>query len=177
MGLEHGYSMMVGGSVQAYETVQPLIEGMAQPGGYGHFGPTGAGHYVKMVHNAIEYGMMQAYAEGYRLMKEGGDYEDIDLGALAQVWQHGSIVKSGLNEIMQRVLARNPELDGIEGYVAESGEARWTIETAQSHDIPTPVFDAALQARIDSQNGHINFGTKLLAATRNGFGGHNINQS
>ncbi len=176
MGLEHGYCTMAGGTDEAYAVIEPLLITLSQPGGYGHFGPTGAGHYVKMIHNGIEYGMMQAYAEGYRLLKDGKDYPGVDLAALAAVWQHGSIVTSSLNAIMQSELAANPQLEGIEGYIAESGEARWTLETAQAQNIAMPVIEASLAVRVASQNGDVNFGTKLLAATRNGFGGHAINK-
>ena len=186
LGLEHGFSIMVGGDERAFKTIEPLIQALAQSDGYGYFGPSGAGHYVKMIHNAIEYGVMEAYAEGYNLLKNGRDYTQLDLAKIAEVWQHGSIVASGLNEIIREQLAKNPDLQGIDGFVHESGEARWTLETAQAqsdaadasgkHNIELPAIQVALDARLASQQGKTNFGTKLLAAMRNGFGGHQLNQ-
>ena len=176
MGLEEGFCMMVGGDAAAYSTVEPLLQTLAQPrGGYHHFGPTGSGHYVKMVHNAIEYGMMQSLAEGYRMLREG-PYSDIDLAAAGHLWQHGSIVTSGLNRLSAEALAESPTLSGIDGYVAESGEARWTLETAKELGIELPAIQAAFDVRLRSQQGETNFATKLLAAMRGKFGGHALNQ-
>ncbi|MBL8158964.1 decarboxylating 6-phosphogluconate dehydrogenase [Candidatus Saccharibacteria bacterium] len=175
LGLDNGYCTMAGGERAAYEQIEPLLQALSQPGGYGHVGPSGAGHYVKMVHNGIEYGLMQAYAEGFRLLKEGKDYPEVDVAAVAELWQHGSIVQSGLNAIIAAVLKQNPELQGIDGFVAESGEGRWTVETAMAQAIETPVLAASLAVRLASRQGGVNYGTKLLAATRNGFGGHAIN--
>jgi 6-phosphogluconate dehydrogenase len=177
MGLDHGFSMMVGGSTEAVEALRPAFETLAQVGGWAHFGPGGAGHFTKMVHNAIEYGMMESYAEGYHLLKESGDYPGLDLALAAKVWQHGSIIESKLNELTGQVLRTNPELTGIDGYVAESGEARWTIERAEAVNLPLPAIKAAFDVRVASQQGQVNFGTKLLAAMRNAFGGHDINKS
>lgn len=176
MGLEQGFSMMIGGEKEAFAKVEPIIQALAQPGGYGLFGASGAGHYIKMVHNAIEYSAMQAYAEGYRLLKDGRDYPGLDLGGIGSVWQHGSIIASNLNGLASEILESNPELEGVDGYVAESGEARWTIETAKAQDIGLPTVQIALDARADSRTGEVDFGTKLLAATRNAFGGHAINK-
>jgi 6-phosphogluconate dehydrogenase len=175
LGAENGYCMMVGGDEKAAETIEPLIAAMAQEGGHQYFGPSGAGHFVKMVHNAIEYGVMEAYAEGYRIIKEA-DYPGLDLGALGNVWQHGSIITSSLNELCANELTRNPELDGIDGYVAENGEARWTLEVAKEKQIPAPAIQSSFDVRIESQNGKVSFATKLLAAMRNGFGGHALNK-
>jgi 6-phosphogluconate dehydrogenase len=149
---------------------------LTAPGGaYFHYGPSGSGHYVKMVHNAIEYGMMEALAEGYRLLKEG-PYENLDLAAAGEVWQHHSVVTSWLNELSRDALRDNPELSGIDGYVAESGEARWAIETARERGIPLPSIQASFDVRLASQQGETNFATKLLSAMRNGFGGHAVNK-
>ena len=175
-GLEHGFSMMVGGDRGSYEKIEPIISSLSQKDGYHYFGRSGSGHFVKMVHNAIEYGMMQAYAEGYHMLKEGAQYPDIDLEAAAKVWQHGSIIKSDLNALIQTVLAHNPNLTGVEGYVAESGEARWALEVAKKSKIDVPVLDQAMKVRLASQKGRTNFATKLLAAMRNAFGGHIINK-
>jgi 6-phosphogluconate dehydrogenase len=128
-----------------------------------------------MVHNAIEYGMMESLAEGYRMLKEG-PYKSLDLAAAGGVWQHHSVITSWLNELSQAALAESPELEGIDGYVAESGEARWTLETAKELGIPLPSIDAAFEVRLASQRGETNFATKLLAAMRNKFGGHELNK-
>lgn len=174
-GFQNGFSMMIGGDKSAYETILPALETLSKPnGGYKHFGVSGAGHYVKMVHNAIEYGMMQSLAEGYRILKEG-PYEDLDLAAAGDVWQQSSVVTSWLNDLTRQALHENPELNGIEGVVAESGETRWTLETAKELNIPMPAIQAAFDVRLASQNGEINFSTKLLAAMRAKFGGHDIN--
>jgi 6-phosphogluconate dehydrogenase len=173
-GITNGFSMMVGGDKTAYETVTPVLETLAQPrGGHQFFGPAGSGHYVKMVHNAIEYGMMESLAEGYRMLKEG-PYKDIDLAAAGDIWQQSSVVTSWLNDLTRQALHENPNLDGIPGVVAESGEARWTLETAQELGIPLPAIQSSFDVRLKSQQGEINFATKLLAAMRNKFGGHNI---
>ena len=176
LGLKNGFSMMVGGDTEAVATIQPLIEALAQPQGWGHFGPTGSGHFVKMVHNGIEYGMMEAYAEGYRILQEGHDFGQLDLAKVGEVWEHGSIIASNLNALTAKVLATNPTLSGIEGVVAQSGEAKWTLDAAAVKGIEAPVIQTALDVRSASENGTVNFATKLLAAMRNAFGGHNINK-
>ena len=176
MGLKDGFCMMVGGDRQGFDVIEPALATLAQPsGGYHHFGPTGSGHYVKMVHNAIEYGMMESLAEGYRVLKEG-PYKELDLAAAGTLWQNGSIVASGLNRLSAEALADNPSLSGIEGFVAESGEARWTLETAREYGIEMPSIQASFDVRLASQQGKTNFATKLLAAMRNKFGGHAINE-
>lgn len=173
-GLENGFSMMVGGEKTAYDTVSSALETLSAPrGGHQHFSTSGSGHYVKMVHNAIEYGMMESLAEGYRMLKEG-PYNDIDLAAAGDIWQKSSVVTSWLNDLTRQALHENPNLDGIEGVVAESGEARWTLETAKGLNIPLPAIQTSFDVRIASQNGETSFATKLLAAMRNKFGGHNI---
>ena len=176
-GYQNGFSMMVGGDKTAVAVVEPVLKTLAAPeGAYYHFGPSGSGHYVKMVHNAVEYGMMESLAEGYRMLKEGAYKDQIDLAAAGNVWQHHSVVTSWLNELCQSALAENPNLDGIEGFVAESGEARWTLEAAKDLGIPLPVIQTAFDVRLASQKGEVNFGTKLLAAMRNKFGGHELNK-
>ena len=175
-GYNNGFSLMVGGNQDAFTAVEPIFQTLAQPNGaYHYFGQAGSGHYVKMVHNAVEYGMMQSLAEGYRMLKEG-PIKDIDLPAAGEVWQHGSVVVSWLNELSRDALKENPELTGIDGYVAESGEARWALETANELNIPLPAIQAAFDVRLASQNGETNFATKMLAAMRNKFGGHTINK-
>lgn len=174
-GYKNGFSMMVGGKREDYQLIEPVLKTLTQPSGaYQFFGPSGAGHFVKMVHNAIEYGMMESLAEGYRMLKEG-PYKDLDLAAAGEVWQHGSVVNSWLNELSKEALSENPNLEGIEGVVAESGEARWTLETARELGIDLPAIQTAFDIRAKSQQGQTNFATKLLAAMRNKFGGHEIN--
>jgi 6-phosphogluconate dehydrogenase len=174
-GMQNGFSMMCGGDKAAFDALEPALKTLAAPeGAYHHFGPTGSGHYVKMVHNAIEYGMMESLAEGYRMLHEG-PYKDLDLAAAGDVWQHHSVITSWLNELSRDALHENPTLQGIDGYVAESGEARWTLETAKELGIPLPSIQASMDVRLASQQGETNFATKLLAAMRNKFGGHSIN--
>jgi 6-phosphogluconate dehydrogenase len=171
-GLKEGYSMMVGGDRTAVQAITPLLKTLA-PGveqGWGHVGPFGSGHFVKMVHNGIEYGMMQAYAEGFDIMKAKEEFS-LDLHQIAQIWQHGSVVRSWLLDLTAIALGENPQLDGIKGWVADSGEGRWTVFESIDLDIPAPVITAALQARFVSRIEE-NFAAKLLSAMRNQFGGH-----
>lgn len=176
-GYQNGFSMMIGGDKKTYDAIEPIFETLAKPrGAYQHFGEAGSGHFVKMTHNAVEYGMMQSLAEGYRLLKEG-PYENIDLPAAAEVWQHGSVVVSWLNELCLDALKENPTLEGIDGYVAESGEARWALETAKELNIPLPAIQTSFDVRLASQKGETSFATKMLAAMRNKFGGHAINKT
>ncbi|HVX58257.1 MAG TPA: decarboxylating 6-phosphogluconate dehydrogenase [Candidatus Saccharimonadales bacterium] len=174
LGRTNGYAMMVGGDTEAVDILKPALDSLAPPNGWAHFGEPGSGHFVKMVHNAIEYGMMESLVEGYRMLQEG-PYKNIDLALAGDVWQHGSIVESLLNGLAQKALAENPKLDGIGGVVAESGEARWTLETAKELSMPMPSIQAAFDVRLASQRGDITYATKLLAAIRNKFGGHALN--
>lgn len=175
-GYQNGFSMMVGGDAKAFATVEPALKTLAAPeGAYHLFGSNGAGHYVKMVHNAIEYGMMESLAEGYRMLKEG-PYKGLELAEAGEVWQHHSVITSWLNELSRDALRENPELDGIDGFVAESGEARWTLELAKELNIPLPAIQSSFDVRVASQKGDTNFATKLLAAMRNKFGGHQLNK-
>lgn len=175
-GYKNGFAMMAGGDKNTFLKIEPILKTLALPeGAYHHFGESGSGHYVKMVHNAIEYGMMQSLAEGYRMLKEG-PYKDLDLASAGEVWQHHSVITSWLNELCRDSLKENPELEGIEGFVAESGEARWALEVAKEFNIPTPAISSAFDVRLASQKGEVNFATKLLAAMRNAFGGHKINK-
>jgi 6-phosphogluconate dehydrogenase len=174
-GYKNGFSLMAGGDKAAFDAVEPVLKTLAAPGGaYGYFGASGAGHFVKMTHNAIEYGMMESLAEGYRLLKEG-PYKDIDLAKAGEVWQHGSVIVSWLNDLTRQALADNPQLEGIEGVVEENGETRWALEVAKELSIPMQSIQTAFDVRLQSQQGQINFATKLLAAMRNKFGGHQIN--
>jgi 6-phosphogluconate dehydrogenase len=176
-GYQNGFSMMIGcDDAAAFKQVESVFATLAKPeGAYHHFGPSGSGHYVKMVHNAIEYGMMESLAEGYRMLKEG-PYKALDLAEAGEVWQHHSVITSWLNELCRDALKENPNLDGISGEVAESGEARWTLEVAKDMNIPLPAIQTSFDVRLASQKGDVNYATKLLAAMRNMFGGHKLNQ-
>ncbi len=175
-GYDRGFPMMVGGDDKtAVDALSSVLDTLALPGGAWHyFGASGAGNYVKMVHNAIEYGMMQSLGEGYRMLHEG-PYPALDLAAAGNVWQHHSVVESWLNELTRQAVAENPTLEGISGYVAESGEARWALETAEQLGFTLPAIQASFDVRKASQQGETNFATKIVAAQRNKFGGHNLN--
>jgi len=175
-GYQNGFPLMCGGdNPEAFAALESALGTLAQPGGkYFHFGPSGAGHYVKMVHNAIEYGMMESLGEGFRMLHDG-PYQHINLAEAADLWQHHSVITSWLTELSADALRENPELDGVSGYVAESGEARWTLEAAKDLGIALPSIQAAFDARVASQQGDVNFATKVVAAQRNKFGGHNLN--
>ncbi len=177
-GYKNGFSMMAGGdNVDNFKIIEPALKSLAKPeGAYAYFGPSGSGHFVKMVHNAIEYGMMESLAEGYRMLKDG-PYKNLNLSDAGEVWQHHSVITSWLNELCLDGLKENPELEGVTGYVAENGEARWTIETADQLGIPLPAIKAALDVRVASQNGEVSFATKLLSEMRNRFGGHALNRN
>lgn len=175
-GYQNGFSMMVGGDEETFKIIEPILASLAKPtGAYHFFGASGTGHFVKMTHNAIEYGMMESLAEGYHLL-QAGPYKNLDLAAAGEVWQHHSVITSWLNELSRDALRANPELKGIDGYVAESGEARWALESAKEYQIPSPSIQASFDVRLQSQQGQVNFATKLLAAMRNAFGGHNLNK-
>lgn len=175
-GYKNGFSLMIGGNKDSYQIVEPIFKTLSLPNGaYQYFGQAGSGHFVKMVHNAIEYGIMESYAEGYRLLKDG-PFPDLDLAAAGEVWQHGSVVGSWLNELTVQALQESPDLKEVDGYVAESGEARWALETAKELQLDLPAIQSAFDVRLASQKGETNFATKLLAAMRNKFGGHTINK-
>ena len=165
---------MVGGADDAFAKVQPIIEALAPAPDQGwiHTGPVGSGHFVKMIHNGIEYGMMQAYAEGFSLMKGREDF-DLDLAGIAETWRHGSVVRSWLLDLTASVLAEDQQLVSVDPFVADSGEGRWTALEGIEQGIPTPVMSLALMARFASQ-GQQDFSGKLLAMMRNQFGGHAI---
>ncbi len=173
-GLDNGYALMVGGSDEALSMLRPLVEILAPAvdRGWVHTGPTGSGHFVKMIHNGIEYGMMQAYAEGFALMKGREDFR-IDLAEVAESWRHGSVVRSWLLDLSANVLADDQELDDVQPFVADSGEGRWTALEGIEQGIPTPVMSLALMARFASQ-GSQDYSARLLAMMRNQFGGHAV---
>ena len=173
-GLAEGYALMIGGSPQAISHIRPLVEALAPAPdkGWIHTGPAGSGHYVKMIHNGIEYGMMQAYAEGFSLLNAREDF-DLDLGGIAETWRHGSVVRSWLLDLTANVLADDPSLADVEALVADSGEGRWTAIEGIEQGIPTPIMSTALMMRFASQ-GHQDYAAKLLAMMRNQFGGHAV---
>jgi 6-phosphogluconate dehydrogenase len=173
-GLQEGYCLMVGGKPDVCKWLEPIFLTLAPPDGYLRVGDHGSGHYVKMVHNAIEYGLMQAYAEGFELMHES-EFK-IDLGAVAGLWNHGSVVRSWLLELAARALAEDGDLTGLEGYVEDSGEGRWTLHEAIDRGVPLPVTSAALFTRFRSRADNP-FSERLLAALRNQFGGHAVKKS
>jgi 6-phosphogluconate dehydrogenase len=171
-GLEVGFCLMVGGDREAVELLEPVFRSLAPADGYLHTGGPGSGHYVKMVHNGIEYGLMQAYAEGFEIM-HASDY-GLDLQAIAGLWNHGSVVRSWLLELAERAFAAEGEdLEHLRGWVADSGEGRWTVQEAIDRDIPAPVITIALQTRFRSRQDD-SYGAKVLAALRNQFGGHAV---
>ena len=171
-GLQVGYCLMVGGEAAAVEPVAPIFTSLAPPGGYLHVGGPGAGHYVKMVHNGIEYGLMQAYAEGFEIM-HASQY-DLDPAAISELWMQGSVVRSWLLELAGRAFRTNgPDLAHLKGFVADSGEGRWTIQEAMDHDVPAPVITLSLLTRFRSRQDD-SYGAKVLAALRNEFGGHAV---
>jgi 6-phosphogluconate dehydrogenase len=169
-GLDNGYCLMVGGTAAAVKTVEPAFVTLAPKDGYAHVGPVGAGHFVKMVHNGIEYGLMQAYAEGFELMGAASEFE-LDLHEIAGIWRYGSVVRSWLLDLAERALAEDASLSTIKGYVDDSGEGRWTVNEAVDRGVPAPVITASLFARFQSRQPD-SYQAKLLAAMRNQFGGH-----
>jgi 6-phosphogluconate dehydrogenase len=171
-GLQVGFCLMVGGDREAVEPLEPIFRSLAPQDGYLHTGGPGSGHYVKMVHNGIEYGLMQAYAEGFEIM-HASDY-GLDLRAVADLWNHGSVVRSWLLELAERAFAaEGPDLAHLQGWVADSGEGRWTVQEAIDRDIPAPVITLSLQTRFRSRQDD-SYGAKVLAALRNQFGGHAV---
>ncbi|MHB9025850.1 MAG: phosphogluconate dehydrogenase (NAD(+)-dependent, decarboxylating) [Armatimonadota bacterium] len=172
-GLEIGYCMMVGGPTGAVTRLQPALDTLAPPDGWLHVGPAGAGHYVKMIHNGIEYGMLQAYAEGFEIL-HAGEY-DLDLGRIAHLWNQGSVVRSWLLELAERAFQSDPTLESIRGYVEDSGEGRWTVAEAIDLDVPAPVITLSLLARFASRQEE-SFSAKVIAALRKEFGGHAVKE-
>ena len=177
-GAERGYCLMVGGSPDAFARLTPIFRTLAPPEGFLHCGRAGAGHFVKMIHNGIEYGLMQSYAEGFDILRhasnEGlpdGQRYDLDLAAIAELWRHGSVISSWLLDLAAIALAKDPHLEQFTGHVADSGEGRWTVDTAMEEEVPATVLTAALYARFRSRTTHT-FADKILSALRAQFGGH-----
>ena len=176
-GLAEGYSMMIGGETEVVSQLSPIFETLAPAAdlGWGHVGPVGAGHFVKMIHNGIEYGMMQAYAEGFEIMHAKKDF-GLDLHQVAEIWRHGSVVRSWLLDLTANALEGDQDLSDIAGYVSDSGEGRWTVFEAVDLDVPAPVITLSLQRRFSSRQDE-SYAAKILSAMRNQFGGHAIKKA
>ena len=176
-GLAEGYSMMIGGTTEAVSRLSPIFETLAPAAdlGWGHVGPVGAGHFVKMIHNGIEYGMMQAYAEGFEIMHAKKDF-GLDLHQVAEIWRHGSVVRSWLLDLTANALEDDQDLSDIAGYVSDSGEGRWTVFEAVDLDVPAPVITLSLQRRFSSRQDE-SYAAKGLSAMRNQFGGHAVKKA
>jgi 6-phosphogluconate dehydrogenase len=174
-GLANGYCLMIGASPEAFKLCEPIFKTLAPPDGYAHMGPTGSGHYVKMIHNGIEYGMLQAYAEGYEILHASKDFK-LDLHQIAAVWNHGSVVRSWLNELAEKAFENDNDLSDLKGYVDDSGEGRWTVQEAIDLNVPAPIITLSLLTRLRSRQPD-SFSAKCIAALRNEFGGHAVKKS
>src|SRR5881394_1892692 len=174
-GLANGYCLMIGASPEAFKLCEPIFKTLAPPEGYAHMGPPGSGHYVKMIHNGIEYGALQAYAEGYEILHASKDFK-LDLHRIAGLWNQGSVVRSWLNELAERAFEKDADLSALKGYVEDSGEGRWTVQEAIDLDVPAPVITLSLLARLRSRQ-QDSFSAKVIAALRNEFGGHAVKKS
>jgi 6-phosphogluconate dehydrogenase len=172
-GLTVGYCLMVGGDTAAVERLRPIFETLAPKDGFLHVGPEGSGHYVKMVHNGIEYGMLQAYAEGFDILHSSETFPALDLHGIAHLWNQGSVVRSWLLELAESAFEKDAQLSKLRGWVEDSGEGRWTIDEAMNLSVPTPVLVLSLMARYQSRRPD-GFGNKVIAALRNDFGGHAV---
>ncbi len=174
-GKENGFSLMVGGDKAAYAAIEPALMALAAPCAVAHVGPSGAGHYVKMVHNGIEYGMLQAYAEGFMLLKEGSfKKENLNLEEISHIWQHGAVIRSWVLDLAHDIFKQDQELKDVSGEVAQLGTGQWTVDEAQKHKIPAPVIAVAVQTRKWSCESGGNYMTKIIALLRNKFGGHAV---
>jgi 6-phosphogluconate dehydrogenase len=174
-GLANGYCLMIGASPEAFKLCEPIFKTLAPADGYAHMGPPGSGHYVKMIHNGIEYGALQAYAEGYEILHASKDFK-LDLHKIAAVWNHGSVVRSWLNELAEIAFQKDNDLKDLRGYVEDSGEGRWTVQEAIDLDVPAPVITLSLLTRLRSRQPD-SFSAKVIAALRNEFGGHAVKKS
>jgi len=174
-GRAHGFSLMIGGDKAAYEAIGALCHAIAAPHGVGYVGPSGAGYYVKMIHNGIEYGILQAYAEGFQIMKEGSfEEQKLDLHEVTRIWSHGSVIRSFLLDLARGVFKEDQALTSISGEIKEGGTGKWTLEEARAHNIPVPVLDASLRVRAWSRDTGGNYATKVVQMLRHAFGGHPI---
>lgn len=174
-GLANGYCLMIGATDTAFKVCEPVFKSLAPEDGYAHVGPPGAGHYVKMIHNGIEYGLLQAYAEGYEILNASRDFK-LDLHQISQVWNHGSVVRSWINELAERAFEKDAKLSELKGYVEDSGEGRWTVQEAIDLDVPAPTITLALLTRLRSRQPD-SFSGKVIAALRNEFGGHAVKKT
>ncbi|HUQ98994.1 MAG TPA: decarboxylating 6-phosphogluconate dehydrogenase [Gemmatimonadaceae bacterium] len=174
-GLANGYCLMIGASPEAFTLCEPIFKTLAPENGYAHMGPPGSGHYVKMIHNGIEYGMLQAYAEGYEILHASKNFK-LDLHRIASVWNRGSVVRSWLNELAEDAFSKDVDLKDLRGYVEDSGEGRWTVQEAIDLDVPAPVITLSLLTRLRSRQAD-SFSAKVIAALRNEFGGHAVKKT
>lgn len=174
-GLKVGYCTMIGGEKEIFESLEPIFKTLAPPDGYLYCGPAGAGHFVKMIHNGIEYGMMQAYAEGFSLLEASQYGKEFDYNKISHLWNQGSVVRSWLLELMESAFAEDPKLESLQGYVEDSGEGRWTVAEAIATGVPAPVITAALYQRFSSRRDN-SFENRFLAALRREFGGHAVKE-
>ena len=174
-GLANGYCLMIGASPEAFKLCEPIFKTLAPENGYAHMGPPGSGHYVKMIHNGIEYGMLQAYAEGYEILHASKHFK-LDLHKIAAVWNRGSVVRSWLNELAEDAFSKDVDLKDLRGFVEDSGEGRWTVQEAIDLDVPAPVITLSLLTRLRSRQPD-SFSAKVIAALRNEFGGHAVKKS
>jgi 6-phosphogluconate dehydrogenase len=172
-GKEIGFSLMIGGDKEIFTAIEPLFKAIAAPHGYGYVGPSGAGHYVKMVHNGIEYALLQAYAEGFHVLKDGA-YPDLNLEQIANIWNHGSIIRSWILHLAHEIFEVDQELAHISGKIAESGTGKWTVDEAHKQNIPVRLIEDALTIRAQSRETGGNYATKIVALLRNKFGGHSF---
>lgn len=174
-GLKIGYCLMIGGNAEAFVKVEPVFKTLAPENGYAHVGPSGAGHFVKMVHNGIEYAMLQGYAEGFEIMNVKQEF-NLDLERISNLWNHGSVIRSWLLELAENAFKKDSRLDSIRGYVEDSGEGRWTVAEAIEQNVPAPVITLSLLQRFCSRQEE-SFSAKVIAALRNEFGGHEVKKS
>jgi len=174
-GLKIGYCLMVGGEGNTFKKVEPVFKTLAPEDGYAHVGPSGAGHFVKMVHNGIEYALLQAYAEGFEIMEAKKEF-NLNLGEIANLWNHGSVIRSWLLELAQDAFKKDGHLSSIQGFVADSGEGRWTVAEAIGEDVPAPIITLSLLERFRSRQKE-SFSAKVIAALRNEFGGHGVKRT
>jgi 6-phosphogluconate dehydrogenase len=172
-GLAEGYCMMLGGDAEAIERLRPALDALAPENGWAHVGQNGAGHFVKMVHNGIEYGLLQAYGEGFEILRHS--VYELDLHQIAELWRHGAVVRSWLLDLLASALSKDPELQDVAGYVEDSGEGRWTVLTAIDEDVPAPVTALSLFARFASRQDE-SYAAKVIAALRHEFGGHAVKE-
>ena len=171
-GLENGYCLMIGGPDDGFAALEPIFKSLAPPDGYAHVGPVGSGHYVKMIHNGIEYGLLEAYAEGFELLAAANEFK-LDLRHVTKLWNHGSVIRSWMLELAERAYDADPEMDDLRGVVQDNGTGRWTIEESIARSVPAPVLSLALQMRFRSRQDDA-YAARVVAALRNQFGGHAV---